>query len=147
MSETDKFFEKYEKSEHHKAAVEELLVFILEAIGEDHGAKDALFNRAENEVQGLPLRGSIVLRSFKYYFPRFPLRLYALKIRENIVILFNGGVKDGPTNQTSSLEKQWKEACQFARKIDRAIVERDILIDEENGLLLAGNHSEEIFIF
>ena len=31
-----------------------LLSFVLDSIGEDHGAVDELFNRFENEVVGLP---------------------------------------------------------------------------------------------
>ena len=59
-SETDKFFNKYDAIPGLKASTQQLLSFILDSIGEDHGAIDALFNRFENEVTGLPNKGKTV---------------------------------------------------------------------------------------
>jgi hypothetical protein len=146
MSETDKFFDKYDKEPEFEKATQELLIFVLKTIGEDHGAKDILFNRNENEVKGLPSKGVIKIQEIRYFFPRFPLRLYALKIRENIVILFNGGIKDEETNQKSSLNMKWREACAFAKKIDKAMIEKDIIVDEESRRLYWYDSSEEIIL-
>jgi hypothetical protein len=38
-----------------------LLSFVLDSIGEDHGAVNALFNRFENEVVGLPNKGKVTV--------------------------------------------------------------------------------------
>jgi hypothetical protein len=54
QNETDKFFNKYDSIPEFKTSTQELLSFVLDSIGEDHGAVDALFNRFENEVVGLP---------------------------------------------------------------------------------------------
>jgi hypothetical protein len=145
-TETDKFFLKYENDIQYEEAAKELLSFVLLSIGDDHGALDALFNRYENEVTGLPVQGKIKLGELVYHYPNFPLRLYALKITENIVVLFNGGIKDGPSNQTSSLHMEWLEACQFARRILEAIYNTDILIDEENRKLTDCNGEDEIIL-
>jgi len=109
-NETNRFFDTYDNMPEYTEASMALLNFIIFAIGDDHGAKNELFNRDKNEVKGLPVKGSVRLGTFVYEYPNFPLRLYALIITRNIVILFNGGVKDGLKNQTSSLVMKWREA-------------------------------------
>ena len=146
LSETDMFFERYENDPLYEEAVQELLSFILYSIGDDHGALDALFNRFENEVIGLPSKGRIKMGSFTYHYPNFPLRIYALKITEQIVVLFGGGVKDGPTNQTSSLNIKWVEACQFSRKIIQSLDEGDILINNDEQRLTNYYGEDQIII-
>ncbi len=145
-TETDKFFNKYETDIQYTEATKELLSFVLYSIGDDHGALDELFNRYENDVTGLPVQGKIQLGELVYHYPNFPLRLYALKITENIVVLFNGGVKDGATNQTSSLHLQWIEACQFTKRILEAINNDAILVDNKNRKLTDCNGEEEIIL-
>lgn len=145
-NETDLFFEKYDAIPEYKQAGQELLSFVLLAIGNDHGAIDTLFNRDENEVKGLPVKGKQKIKSNLYYFPNFPLRLYALKITNNIVILFNGGIKDGPTNQTSSLHIAWRAACEFAKRIDEALREGSVIVKEKNRKLVNYDGSDEIIL-
>lgn len=146
FNETDLFFDKYDNLTEFKEATQELLMFLLSAIGDNHGAIDEIFNRHENEVDGLPSHGNIKLGEFDYYFPNFPLRLYALKITEEIVILFNGGIKDGETNQTSSLHFKWVEACNCAKRIMQAINDGTIFVDHTNRILKMFNNSTEIIL-
>lgn len=145
-NETDLFFEKYNAIKAYKEASQELLSFILLSIGNDHGAKDELFNRDENEVKGLPVQGKRTIENITYHFPNFPLRLYALKITNNIVILFNGGIKDGPTNQTSSLHLEWRAACEFAKRINEALFDGTIIVNEKYRKLTNYDGSEEIIL-
>lgn len=145
-NETDLFFEKYDSISEYKLATQELLSFVVYAIGNVHGAIDELFNRDENEVTGLPTKGKQKIKNNLYYFPNFPLRLYTLKITNNIIILFNGGIKDGPTNQTSSLHLEWRSACRFAKRINDAIREGMIIVDENNRKLKNYDGSEEIIL-
>ena len=145
-NETDKFLLRYEDDEGLEESVQELLSFVLNVIGDYHGAIDELFNRYENEVTGLPVQGRIRMGEVTYYYPNFPLRLYALKITENIVVLFNGGLKDGPTNQTSSLNLKWVEACQFARRIIDAISAGEVIVDERNRKLINNSGIGEIIL-
>jgi hypothetical protein len=145
-SETDKFFINYEAHPDFYEDAQELLSFVLLSIGDDHGAIDAIFNRYENEVVGLPSKGIVSLGKIAYCYPNFPLRLYALKITDRIVILFNGGVKDGDTNQTSSLHLIWVEACQFARRISEAITTGEVKVDIKNRKLTNTDGTEEIVL-
>jgi hypothetical protein len=84
-----------------------------------------------------------------FFYPNFPLRLYALKInnRDDIVILFNGGIKSAATNQESDdLRLKWIKACQFAKQIEEAVRDGEIIIDEQRRKLLRYNGSEEIYL-
>jgi hypothetical protein len=118
-NETDKFFDKYYAVPELKESVQELLSFVLDSIGNDHGAIDGLFNRFENEVVGLPNRGKVVVGE---------------------------GIKSGQTNQQSrDLHMKWLEACQFARRIDQAIRDKEIFLDRK-GWIGAENGNIEILL-
>jgi hypothetical protein len=148
-NETDKFFNKYDSIAEFKRSAQELLSFILDNIGEDHGAVDMLFIRFENEVVGLPNKGKVTIGEISFLFPNFPLRLYALRInnRPDLVILFNGGIKSAQTNQQSkNLNLKWIEACQFAKRIEEAIRDKEIINDEKNRRILSGDGSDEILL-
>ena len=129
QNETDAFFEKYELDTTFKEQIQQLLSFVLDAIGENHGAIDELFNRYENEVVGLPSQGHLYFGEFHYHYPNFPLRLYALKVTSEIVILFSGGIKDGKTNQESSLHYKWVDACNYAKRIIQSINDGTIVVN------------------
>src|SRR6201996_1820729 len=116
---------------------------------QEHGAIDALFNRFENEVVGLPNRGKVTVGEIIFLFPNFPLRLYALRIndRSDLVVLFNGGVKSSQTNQGSrDLILKWREACQFARRIEEALRNSEIIIDKKRRRLCSDTGDEEIVL-
>jgi hypothetical protein len=148
-NETDKFFNKYDADVELKSSTQELLSFILDSIGEDHGAIDALFNRFENEVIGLPNKGKVNVSGVVFLYPNFPLRLYALRInnRSDLVVLFNGGVKSAQTNQASKeLHLKWIEACQFAKRIEDALKDGEIIIDNEKRKILSHRGDPDIFL-
>ncbi|MBK8111366.1 MAG: hypothetical protein IPK46_14090 [Saprospiraceae bacterium] len=73
--------------------------------------------------------------------------MYALRINDHIVILFGGGVKDGTTNQTSSLHLQWVEACRMAKKIEEELKSNGIIIDEKNRKLTDADGKDCILIY
>jgi hypothetical protein len=145
-NETDLFFDKYDALPEYKEAGQELLSFILHAIGNDHGALDEFFNRNENEVKGLPPQGKTTVAEITFYYPKFPLRLYALKITDSIVVLFNGGIKDDEKNQTSSLHLNWRAACEFAKRINEALWNGSIIVDHKKRKLKNYDGSDEIIL-
>ena len=147
-SETDKFFNKYDARPEYKLANQQLLSFILDSIGDDYGAIDELFNRFENEVVGLPNKGAVKLGEITFLFPNFPLRLYALRVngRKDLVVLFNGGIKLASTNQASGhLHVKWLEACRFARRIEEALREKELMINKK-GKFISVYNDDEIFL-
>ena len=145
-NETDLFFSKYEIE--CEEAAQQLLHFILTSIGDEYGAIDDLFNRYENEVVGLPVQGKTTIGELTFHYLNFPLRLYALKITENIVILFNGGIKDGTTIQNSNknLHFIWKDACRYATAITKAINNGTITVNEQERKLYLFDGSEVILL-
>ena len=148
-NETNKFFNKYYSIAEMKQSTQELMSFVLESIGEDHGAIEALFNRFENEVIGLPNKGKVTLGEIVFIYPNFPLRLYALRVnnRSDLVVLFNGGIKSAQTNQDSKdLNIKWMEACQFARRIEEAFRDKEIIIDPKKKKILSANGDDEILL-
>jgi hypothetical protein len=148
-NETDRFFDKYDAIPELKTATQQLLSFVLDSVGDDHGAIDALFNRPENEVTGLPNTGRVTVKQILFAYPNFPLRLYALRInnRSDIVILFNGGIKSAWTNQESKdIHLKWVEACQFAKRIEDALKDGEIRIDENKRKIISAKGDNEIFL-
>jgi len=110
---------------------------------------DALFNRFENEVIGLPNKGKVNVSGIVFLYPNFSLRLYALRVnnRPDLVILFNGGAKSAQTNQGSrDLNLKWIEACQFAKRIEEALRGKEIIVDSKNRKLLSADGNEEILL-
>lgn len=76
------------------------------------------------------------------------MRLYALRIndRYDVVVLFNGGIRSGQTNQQSrDLHLKWLEACQFARRIDQAIRDKEIILNKKCWIV-AENGDAEILL-
>lgn len=148
-NETDKFFNKYYQIPELAPKIQQLTSFILDSIGDDHGAINILFNRFENDVVGLPNKGKAVLGEVSFCFPHFPLRLYALRInnRTDLVVLFNGGRKTAENNQQSrDLNLKWIEACQFAKRIEEALRDKEILVDIKNRKIVPADGSSEIIL-
>jgi hypothetical protein len=146
-NETDKFFNKYDVITDLRVSNQRLLSFLLDSIGEDHGAVDALFNRFENEVIGLPNKGKAIVSGIAFLYPNFPLRLYALRVnsRKDLVVLFNGGLKSAQTNQASKdLHLKWIEACRFAKRIEEALRDKEIMVDVQKRKILSANGGEDI---
>lgn len=85
-----------------RSHVQELLELIIETIGNTYGAHEAFFNRVENWAFALPPKGQVKIGELEIAYPGFPLRLYCLRLSEEVAVLFNGGIKDARTIQESS---------------------------------------------
>src|SRR5699024_7108019 len=123
ISETDLFINKY--VEDYKDDVL-LLVRVIDYIGEN-GASRYLF-RFEDEAGALPRYNKKLCSELQSDFATFPLRLYCLRLSDELVIFFNGGIKDKRTAQESKCSMQFYEAKGFTKKIDKAIKDRYISI-------------------
>ena len=149
MSETDKFFDKYAVSGHlleEKALM--LFRLITESIGNRYGAIDDFFDRHANRAQELPPKPKKRVEEIKNLGINFPLRLFCYRITKQIVVLFNGGVKESQTLQDSnSLRMKFQEAEIFVRKIEDAMRSGLIEVSEDNRYLENFDGTEEITIF
>lgn len=136
-SETDRFFDTYAVPEH---PVEEnalqLFRLITESIGNRYGATDDFFDRAENKAQALPPKPKGWVEEIKDLGINFPLRLFCYRVTEQIVILFNGGIKDAKSAQNSeNLSMKFYEAQTFVKKIEEALQSEMIEISDDERYL------------
>lgn len=133
LSETDKFFTRYENDSHefHEKA-NELLVLIQVVIGDTYGATDDFFDRYENKAQALPPIPKKSIEEIALLGKDFPLRLYCLRLSESVVVLFNGGFKNEFTAQQSKdVSFDFQEAQVFAQRILHALDDGTIEVSEE----------------
>lgn len=146
-SETELFFLRMYKQKALKSHVQRLMSHLIYNIGETYGAIDPFFSRVERNIVALPHRGKISVENLTFGFVSFPLRLFAMRLvsREDIVILFNGGIKQGRTIQESEdLSMKFYEAQSFAKKIEQAFSDEIILVDEKSLKLKDFNGNEKI---
>jgi hypothetical protein len=145
-SETDRFIARFMDNGEFQEELEEILT-LIEEIGENRGAKGYLFNRFEDKATALPPNFSLTIDNVEFLFPQNRLRLYCVRLSEQIVILFNGGLKESQTVQDSpDLIMKFREAQLFVKKIEEALREKDIEIDEKSKSIRS-EYGEEIIIY
>ena len=141
LSETDKFIAKYKSSTSNRSDLDEILTLILE-IGEYRGASDVYFRRHAGKAKELP-----PLTAFEIQYFHNNLRLFCIKVTDNIVILFNGGRKTSQTTQDSpDLNMHFLEAQTFSTKILYALYDKDVIINHSTNSLSSGYGDNEIVI-
>lgn len=147
-SETDKFFDTYAVDGHQfEDEGYQLFRLISESIGNKYGAIDPFFDRAENKAQALPPKPKHSIEEIKNFGINFPLRLFCYRITENIVVLFNGGVKDASSAQESkNLSIKFYEAQTFVTKIEEALQSGMIEISDDNRYLISFDGETEIIL-
>lgn len=96
QSETDSFFDRFEQDASLTKDVDLLVTWITE-IGRRRGAKARYF-RFENDANALPPPARIMAELGDDYCR---LRLYCIRLTDEVVILANGGLKTGRTVQDS----------------------------------------------
>jgi hypothetical protein len=145
LSETDKFFLKYENHVTLGRHVQELAVFITKKIGDEQGAWERFF-KFENTAQALPPSGKYKVEDIYINYDNFPLRLYCLRISETLVVLFNGAEKSSRSAQEGETSMAFHEANMFAGRIIDALKERMIYIMENQREFKTFDHKDEIYI-
>lgn len=145
ISETDKFFTKYEDHEEFGEALLEIASFLNQVIANEYGALDDFF-RFENAAQALPPKGRYQIGELQLNFLNFPLRLYCLKITENILVLFNGNEKTGRTAQGGKTSMAFHDANEFAKRITEAINDGTVIISANNRQLLNYDNRTNILL-
>jgi hypothetical protein len=99
----------------------QLFRLITESIGNRYGATNDFFDRIVNKSQELPPKPKQWVEEIKDLGINFPLRLFCYRVTENIVILFNGGMKESQSTQESkNLSMKFYEAQTFVKKIEEA---------------------------
>ena len=141
LTETEMFFRKIYQNEHKKDLLK-MTRLLSHNIANLYGAHEKYFNRHENNAVAFPPRSYRKFKKEKYLsFSYSPLRLYAMKISESIVILFNGGLKysDGSAQDDSGVSMTFHEANHFSNKITEAISDGRICINFKSMVDFNGN--------
>lgn len=148
VSETDRFFDSYAVPEHTlEENALQLFRLITESIGNRYGAINDFFDRTENNAQALPPKPKQRVEEIKDLGINFPLRLFCYRVTENIVILFNGGIKESQTIQESeNLSMKFYEAQSFVKKIENALRSEIIEISDDGRYLQNFDGTTEIIL-
>ena len=108
--------------------IQEQLIFLnekLEIFSHD-GAKEHFF-RPERSFHALPPPA----RYMEVEFEGNPLRLYCLYISNNMIFLFNGGIKTTDKAQDcQNVSKYFRDAERFTKMIDEGIRSGELILDE-----------------
>lgn len=150
-----RFMNKIEQEEGLAEPFQILSQLIFDTIADKFGALSYFFNRFEAGTDALPpspggeKRSRLKLIELNAHLPNFPLRLYCMRVSDEILILFNGGAKSTRTTQEDGwLEMKRKEGVKFSRKIQEALREDDLLISRCGFYLEDSNgEREDICIF
>jgi hypothetical protein len=147
-SETDRFFDTHAVPEHpleEKAL--QLFRLITESIGNRYGATNDFFDRTVNKSQELPPKPKQWVEEIKDLGINFPLRLFCYRVTENIVVLFNGGIKESQSTQESkNLSMKFYEAQTFVKKIEDALQSETIEFSDDGRYLQSFDGTTEIIL-
>ena len=77
-------------------------------------------------------------------YGNFPLRLYCLRISDSLVVLFNGAEKTSATAQNGKTSLVFSDAYQFAKRILKALIDRDITTNKRE--FKNFNNNDEILL-
>ena len=130
-TEFEKFILKHQDNDTVHNEYHDLLS-LIQRLGERIGAKERYFSRHEKKAQALPPEWkSLPLGERKLHVKyQHNLRLYCMRITDEIVFLFDGGVKSPgaiTAQDCKNVRQFFKLANQFAAAIEKSIIEKDII--------------------
>jgi hypothetical protein len=134
-SETDKFFLKSKKYVELKEYFQELAKFLSQIIADEDGALTDYF-RDEREAEGLPPKKVVKKENVTFFCINYPLRLYCLRINEQIVVLFNGDEKTSDVAQDGKTSMTFYEAQGFATRIKKAYDKREFEFGQTDEIII-----------
>jgi hypothetical protein len=138
MSETDKFFNRFQDNFERREQLREMAAFI-EEIGNEYGAKAWLF-RDESAAEALPPEYRTAIRNGLVQFLDYDLRLFCIRLNDGIVILLNGGIKTAQkVNDSPDLFPKFRLAQQISRRVTEKIIDREWFV---KALTLEGKEFE-----
>lgn len=128
-TEADKFFREFLDKPEKPSSGGELIFNSIVEIGE-RGAKERYF-RFENRANALPPPARTLVELGQSEETRGDnLRLYCIRLSEEIVILISGDRKTMETAQECPIvAPHFRLANNLAKKIDEAIINKEIVID------------------
>ena len=147
FNETDKFYKIYRDPLHSHNSEFRTIVKVIDAIGNFYRGAEPILFRHERKANAFPpqrkyakniLDIEIVLHS--------ELRLYCIRLSNEVVVLLNGGVKtkDDP-EECPNVSYHFKFAQTITKIINELITRRDIRIDGKE--IINDTGEEEIYFY
>ena len=153
-SETDKFILKIRGEKEYIDELKLLMSLIIDVIGDVSGAADRYFTRLETKATAFPPKNNKQLQSELFEINsefdgilRSRLRLYALRLSDSVVVLFNGGIKltDGKAQDDPNVQTHFRNAQAYSQKIMDAIRDGMIYVNHRSLEDYEGN--EEFMLY
>lgn len=133
LTETDKFYASFDDPAHPHFEEFDTIYRVVDAMGNSpRGAERCLF-RFENDADALPPNRRDAERVFGIdVIKHSELRLYCIRLSNDVVVLLNGGVKieDDPRD-CPNVGRHFHFAQLIARAIDQLIAEKAIQIGKK----------------
>ena len=122
-------FDEYEFPEHSKEL--EILYNVIDEI-KYRGAKSYYF-KSEEGANALPRVSQQIINANK---KDYGLRLYCIRLTDNIVVLLNGNIKTKHNpEECPNVRRHFKNAIKIARKLDKLLREGEVNYEKPNCLL------------
>ena len=126
-SEMEKFILRFEMDVEFQNDFENILALLV-VLGNEKGAKSRYF-RDESAAQALPPEIREALRENWVQFIDAGLRLFCLRMSDEVVILLNGGIKSSQkTKGSPDLAGKFRFAQQVNKAIDLKIRNRELQV-------------------
>ncbi len=97
-------------------------------------------------AHALPPKPKLWVEEIKDIGINFPLRLFCYRVSEQIVILFNGGIKNADTAQNSKLSMKFYEAQTFVKRIEDAFQSGLLKISDDGRYLVNFQGTNDIIL-
>ena len=122
-------FEENDFPEHRKEL--EILYSVIDEMSR-RGAKGHYF-KAENAANALPRVNQEIITANK---KDWGLRLYCIRLTDNVVVLLNGEIKTHPDpKKCSNVQRHFDNAVKIARKLDNLLREDGVNYEKPDCLL------------
>lgn len=140
-SETDDFIKRIRSQKEYIDELKLLMSLIVDVIGDVTGAADRYFTRLETKATAFPPKNNkklqnelVEINSEFDGILKSRIRLYALRLSDSVVVLFNGGIKltDGMAQDDPNVQSHFRNAQAYSQKILDAIRDGMIYVNERS---------------
>lgn len=147
-SETDNFIRRIRAQEEYLDELKLIMSIIIDVIGDVTGAEDKYFTRLETRATAFPPKNDrrlekelLEINSDFEGILKSRIRLYALRLSDSVVVLFNGGIKltDGKAQDDPNVQIHFRNAQSYAKKINDAIRNGMICVNHKSVVDFEGN--------
>ncbi len=124
-------FEKFDNTDFPEHAKELQIMYAVIDEMQERGAKKYYF-KEENAANAIPIVTQHIINANK---KDFGIRLYCIRLTDNVVILLNGGIKTKKLPiDCPNVKQHFKNALKIAKQLDKAIIAKEINVQQKDCL-------------